>query len=160
MFVVPYISRDDRPPMDELVGLMQEFGVQPDGKLNYLLYAFCKRTIPPSYNSYKNFIEGFDGELMNSGLQLDSMGNNKDEIALLIGQNQTRMGKSGLALVSSSLRAGIDTRNPRKTIKFLLNVMLFTDFPGRTFLVKLVKPFIKPIWEVYQRRKYSNIEKT
>jgi hypothetical protein len=31
-------------------------GVKADGDLNYILYAFCKRYIKPSYNNYKNFI--------------------------------------------------------------------------------------------------------
>jgi hypothetical protein len=31
-------------------------GVQSDGDLNYILFTYCKRTIYPSYNNYKNFI--------------------------------------------------------------------------------------------------------
>lgn len=45
--------------MDKIVDLMKELDVKVDGDLNYILYAFCKRHITPSYNNYKNF----NGEL-------------------------------------------------------------------------------------------------
>lgn len=42
--------------MDPIVDLMQKNGVQANGDLNYILFAFCKRYVSPSYNNYKNFI--------------------------------------------------------------------------------------------------------
>ena len=42
--------------MDLVVDMMVHAGVQVDGDLNYILYAFCKRHIKPSYNNYKNYL--------------------------------------------------------------------------------------------------------
>ena len=42
--------------MDHVVDMMVHAGVQVDGDLNYILYAFCKRHIKPSYNNYKNYL--------------------------------------------------------------------------------------------------------
>jgi len=53
---MPYIQSEDRPMMDLVVKNMKEKGVKPDGKLNYVLFKFCKDTVDPSYNNYKNFI--------------------------------------------------------------------------------------------------------
>jgi len=52
---MPYIKQFDRPRMDEVVDEMITQGVRPDGKLNYVLFKFCKDTVEPSYNNYKNF---------------------------------------------------------------------------------------------------------
>lgn len=52
---MPYIQKERREKIDHLVSLMQEAGIKADGDLNYLLYAFCKRHIEPSYNHYKNY---------------------------------------------------------------------------------------------------------
>lgn len=54
---MPYISRKDRRKnIDFIVNDMKNSGVQPNGELNYLLFKFCKDTVKPSYNEYKNFI--------------------------------------------------------------------------------------------------------
>lgn len=53
---MPYIKKDRRPDMDEVVSLMVKKEVKADGDLNYLLFKFCKYHVKPSYNSYKNFI--------------------------------------------------------------------------------------------------------
>ena len=53
---MPYISNhNQRAKLDEIV---EELGkvLKIDGDLNYLLYAYCKRHIKPSYNTYKNFL--------------------------------------------------------------------------------------------------------
>jgi len=51
-----YIKKEDRDEMDFVVGNMQAMDVQPNGKLNYVLFKFCKNTVKPSYNNYKNYI--------------------------------------------------------------------------------------------------------
>lgn len=68
---MPYIKQEDRPPMDEVVQIMFENGVVPDGRLNYLLFSYAKnypnhgnmgrwvrdgRAHEPSYNFYKELI--------------------------------------------------------------------------------------------------------
>ncbi len=54
---MPYIEDKNnlRKKMDQIVGWMKVWEVKPDGKLNYILYKFCKDTIEPSYNNYKNY---------------------------------------------------------------------------------------------------------
>lgn len=52
---MPYIKPEERPRMNAVVDNMIENDVRPDGKLNYVLYKFCKNTVIPSYNNYKNF---------------------------------------------------------------------------------------------------------
>jgi hypothetical protein len=52
---MPYIDPKDRPKMDKVVDFMIKNNVTPNGKLNYVLYSFCKRTVNPSYNNYKNY---------------------------------------------------------------------------------------------------------
>ena len=56
IYKMPYIDPVDRPPMDSVVNAMKSAGVEPDGKLNYVLFKFCKDTVKPSYSNYKNFI--------------------------------------------------------------------------------------------------------
>jgi len=53
---MPYIKQEDRQDMDIVVDYMIGYKVKPDGKLNYILYKFCKEMIKPSYNNYKNYI--------------------------------------------------------------------------------------------------------
>lgn len=53
---MPYIKQEDREEMDYVVQYMKKAGVQPDGKLNYVLFKFCKNNVKPSYNNFKNFI--------------------------------------------------------------------------------------------------------
>ncbi len=52
---MPYIKQENRPAMDKVVEAMVEAGVQANGDINYILYKFCKDSILPSYNNYKNF---------------------------------------------------------------------------------------------------------
>jgi hypothetical protein len=64
---MPYIKEERRHDMDEVVDLMAELGVKADGDLNYILYAFCKRHVKPSYNNYKNFC----GELRQCATEIE-----------------------------------------------------------------------------------------
>lgn len=53
---MPYIKKEDRKQMDEVVKDMVNKGVEPDGKLNYVLFKLCKDSVKQSYNNYKNYI--------------------------------------------------------------------------------------------------------
>lgn len=53
---MPYIKQRSRPAMDKIVDEMARGSVTADGDLNYILFAFCKRHVKPSYNNYKNFL--------------------------------------------------------------------------------------------------------
>ena len=53
---MPYIKQSMRPQMDSVVAQMDVAGVQANGDLNYILFAYCKHHIEPSYNNYKNFL--------------------------------------------------------------------------------------------------------
>lgn len=64
---MPYIKQNDRSSMDQIVDLMDVWNVQADGDLNYILYAFCKRHVNPSYNNYKNFC----GELRQCATEIE-----------------------------------------------------------------------------------------
>jgi hypothetical protein len=46
---------------------MKQVDVKADGDLNYILYAFCKRFVKPSYNNYKNFC----GELRQCATEIE-----------------------------------------------------------------------------------------
>lgn len=52
---MPYIKQNRRAELEVIVDMMREKNIQADGDLNYVLYAFCKRFVDPSYNNYKNF---------------------------------------------------------------------------------------------------------
>ena len=60
---MPYIKNEitridgkpRRKEIDKIVELMINQGVKVNGDLNYLLYKFCKSSIIPSYDNYKNF---------------------------------------------------------------------------------------------------------
>lgn len=52
---MPYIKQSRRDEVEMLIDLMREKNIKADGDLNYILYAFCKRHVEPSYNNYKNF---------------------------------------------------------------------------------------------------------
>lgn len=52
---MPYIKDQQRAVMDQIVDQMAHT-VKANGDLNYILYAFCKRHINPSYNDYKNYL--------------------------------------------------------------------------------------------------------
>ncbi len=64
---MPYIKKEKRPDMDEVVALMAQKGVKADGDLNYVLYKFCKENVKPSYNNYKNFL----GELRQCAAEIE-----------------------------------------------------------------------------------------
>jgi hypothetical protein len=64
---MPYIKQEDRPVMDMVVKAMVDADVRATGDLNYILYAFCKRHIEPSYNNYKNFC----GELRQCATEIE-----------------------------------------------------------------------------------------
>lgn len=64
---MPYIKKEDRPVMDLVVKAMMDADVRANGDLNYILYAFCKRSIMPSYNAYKNFC----GELRQCATEIE-----------------------------------------------------------------------------------------
>jgi len=64
---MPYIKNYQRENMDEIVESMHLAGVKANGDLNYILYAFCKRHVNPSYNNYKNFC----GELRQCATEIE-----------------------------------------------------------------------------------------
>lgn len=64
---MPYIRQEDRPLMDLVVKAMTDADVRANGDLNYILFAFCKRNIKPSYNNYKNFC----GELRQCATEIE-----------------------------------------------------------------------------------------
>ena len=64
---MPYIKPEDRPLMDEIVQLMGDKKVVANGDLNYILFAFCRRFVKPSYNNYKNFC----GELRQCATEIE-----------------------------------------------------------------------------------------
>jgi len=60
---MPYIKQIKRSELDTVIDAMSRVYVthngydslKVDGDLNYILFAYCKRHIKPSYNNYKNF---------------------------------------------------------------------------------------------------------
>ena len=64
---MPYIKQENRPTMDVVVKAMEDAGIKANGDLNYVLYAFCKRNVSPSYNNYKNFC----GELWQCATEIE-----------------------------------------------------------------------------------------
>lgn len=64
---MPYIKQERRESMDKIVDLMSKQKVKVDGDLNYILFAFCKRYIYPSYGNYKNFC----GELRQCATEIE-----------------------------------------------------------------------------------------
>ena len=64
---MPYIKQNERSSMDQIVDMMDDWGVQANGDLNYILYAYCKRHVKPSYNNYKNFC----GELRQCATEIE-----------------------------------------------------------------------------------------
>jgi len=53
---MPYITQDRREMLKLILTMMAIKDIRANGDLNYILYAYCKRNIKPSYNNYKNFI--------------------------------------------------------------------------------------------------------
>jgi ribosomal protein L37E len=64
---MPYIKKEKREKLDRIVSEMWVSDLKVDGDLNYILYAFCKRCIEPSYNNYKNFC----GELRQCATEIE-----------------------------------------------------------------------------------------
>jgi hypothetical protein len=56
-----------RNELNKIIELMEEKDVKADGDLNYILFAYCKYSIPASYNNYKNFI----GELHQAATEIE-----------------------------------------------------------------------------------------
>jgi len=55
VIIIPYIKQERRKQLDLIVSEMWAAHVEANGDLNYILYAFCKRCVPVSYNSLKNY---------------------------------------------------------------------------------------------------------
>jgi hypothetical protein len=53
---MPYVAPDRRPALDTIVEIMALNDIKIDGDLNYILYAYCKRHVKPSYNNLKNYL--------------------------------------------------------------------------------------------------------
>lgn len=66
-YKMPYIKQENRAKLDLIVEEMKGADVVANGDLNYLLYAYCKRHVKPSYNNYKNFI----GELNQCATEIE-----------------------------------------------------------------------------------------
>ena len=64
---MPYITQGRRSIYDKIVNEMKRLNVKANGDLNYILFAFCKRFIEPSYNNYKNFC----GELRQCATEIE-----------------------------------------------------------------------------------------
>ena len=64
---MPYIKQEDRDIMDEIVGLMYDRDVKANGDLNYILFAYCKMSVEPSYNNFKNYC----GELRQCATEIE-----------------------------------------------------------------------------------------
>ena len=63
---MPYIPKEDRPPLDEIVRALVQAEAGTSGRLNYVLFKFCLSTVKPSYTGYRNFI----GELAESAAEI------------------------------------------------------------------------------------------
>ena len=64
---MPYVNRDKREWLDLIVAHMRDEEIKADGDLNYILYAYCKRCIEPSYGNYKNYC----GELRQCATEIE-----------------------------------------------------------------------------------------
>jgi len=64
---MPYIKQNERSAMNQIVDMMDDWGIQANGDLNYILFAYCKRYVNPSYNNYKNFC----GELRQCATEIE-----------------------------------------------------------------------------------------
>ncbi len=64
---MPYVKQEKRPTLDLIVELMSKLDIKADGDLNYVLFAFCKRYVFPSYNNYKNYC----GELRQCATEIE-----------------------------------------------------------------------------------------
>jgi len=64
---MPYVKQEQRIELDRIVAEMALTDVKANGDLNYILYAYCKRCVAPSYNNYKNFC----GELRQCATEIE-----------------------------------------------------------------------------------------
>ena len=64
---MPYVKRTHRPFLDLVVAAMERHSIKANGDLNYVLFAYCKRNIAPSYNNYKNYC----GELRQCATEIE-----------------------------------------------------------------------------------------
>lgn len=64
---MPYIKQRRRGHIDPVLPMIHATGLLSNGELNYLLYAYCKRYVKPSYNNYKNYI----GELRQCATEIE-----------------------------------------------------------------------------------------
>ncbi len=64
---MPYIKPELRHMMDTVAELMRAVNVKANGDLNYILFKFCKYSVEPSYNNYKNFC----GELRQCATEIE-----------------------------------------------------------------------------------------
>jgi hypothetical protein len=53
---MPYIYSEKRLRLDTVLDAMEEAQVLADGGLNYILFKYCRTTVQPGYQNYKNFI--------------------------------------------------------------------------------------------------------
>ena len=54
---MPYIAdHERRKELDQIVELMYGLGIQDNGEINYVLYAFAVRHVDKRYNSLKDYI--------------------------------------------------------------------------------------------------------
>jgi ribosomal protein L37E len=52
---MPDVAQEKRHKLYKIVSEMWAANIKADGDLNYLLFAFCKRCIKPSYGNIKNY---------------------------------------------------------------------------------------------------------
>ena len=64
---MPYIKESRRKELENILQSMKDQNIKADGDLNYILYAFCKHYIKPSYNNFKNFC----GELRQCATEIE-----------------------------------------------------------------------------------------
>jgi len=64
---MPYIAPVTRQCLEPILKAMADYEITANGDLNYVLFAYCKRHVKPSYNNYKNFI----GELRQCATEIE-----------------------------------------------------------------------------------------
>ena len=64
---MPYIENERRQELAKALKELAEAKITANGDLNYVLFAYCKYGIKPSYNNYKNFC----GELRQCATEIE-----------------------------------------------------------------------------------------
>ncbi len=64
---MPYVAKERRKVLDNVVRAMLDGEVCADGDLNYILFKFCRYHVVPGYNNYKNFC----GELRQCATEIE-----------------------------------------------------------------------------------------